>query len=176
MPLSAHCIWQHEIDSLGPNITDQGDMFLLKNGDSMEVGSMQNPRTGHMSMYKEYWTSPKTQVGLDEEPRLPCVVAEMMMDEINGTRGRIIRVGNYCQGIMEIGHQGAQEVYVERWSRNVEDGKWHRDPRSGISGTVVGQFGLAYPSLLCAWACADGREVGEETVSSGVRWRVVEMA
>jgi Protein HRI1 len=174
MPLAAHCAWQHEIDSHGPEITDEGDMFLLKNGDSMEIGVMENSETKQQTLYKEYWTGPKTQIGVDKEPKYPSVVAEMQQDNINSTRGRIIRVGNYCQGIMEIGQRGAQEVYVERWIRGSNE-QWSRDPRSGISGTVVGQFGLAYPSLLCAWACATGRGVGDETVSNGVKWKITEL-
>src|SRR5271170_5285351 len=55
MPYMAHGRWDHSIDNKGSGISDEGDMFLLPNGDCMEVGQMANPQ-GKIELYKEYWT------------------------------------------------------------------------------------------------------------------------
>lgn len=57
LPYTAHCVFEHEIDSRGVGIVDEGDMFTLPNGDSIEMGIMLNPTTGSKELYKEYWTA-----------------------------------------------------------------------------------------------------------------------
>ena len=199
MPYSAHCVWKHEIDSKGPGISDEGDMFVLPNGDCMEVGMMQNPKTGKVEMYKEYWTSPATTT----KPHLtPCIVAKTN-DRANdddertasiqiGSGGTIIRIGNYCQGIMRqpaIDHAGdsakTTAVLVERWTRGLakldsghgaarEDSNtsnsesWDQDWRSNTPS----DSGVSMP---CMWVCDNDRKPSDETVVQGITWKVVEV-
>ena len=175
-------------------------MFVLANGDCIEVGMMQNPKTGKVEMYKEYWTSPnvtgKLQLG-------PCVVAKAMPPQNNyeteqtpsqnGSGGLIIRIGNYCQGIMlqqSGGHKGrpmvADTVLVERWTRGlVHAGEnsstsatqeqystatssgWDQDWR----GNTPSDTGISMP---CMWVLDDARKVGDEIVVKGTTWTIVE--
>ncbi|KIW32889.1 uncharacterized protein PV07_04402 [Cladophialophora immunda] len=197
MPYSAHCVWKHDIDSKGPGITDEGDLFLLPNGDCMEVGMMQNPQTGKVEMYKEYWTGPPT--GVTPTIRTPCVVAKTQapsdgqkaQDALRDESGVIVRVGNYCQGIMrqrtaEQGRpEGADAILVERWTRSLVE----TEQRSTAAGTSDGPSDAAgwvqdwrsnTPCdngvfMPCMWTCDGNRQLGDEIVVKGVTWRVVEL-
>lgn len=105
----AHSVWEHDLDSKGPGITDEGDMFSLPNGDCAEVGMMGNPKTGQVEMYKEYWTSPPYQEGL--HALKPCIVAEIIPHESQGhLAGIIIRIGYWIQGIAGDGTPGKKTV------------------------------------------------------------------
>ncbi|KAJ9607783.1 hypothetical protein H2200_007862 [Cladophialophora chaetospira] len=200
MPYSSHCVWKHEIDSKGPGIDDEGDMFLLANGDCMEVGMMQNTQTGKVQMYKEYWTSPGDSGKIH---LVPCVVAkttespndhEAQESSLqNGSGGVIIRIGNFCQGIMRqqaASHEGrpmvADAVLVERWTRGLvsADGNpntttageqtstatslgWVQDWRSNTpSDTNI--------SMPCAWVFDDSRQIGDKVEVKGTTWTIVE--
>jgi hypothetical protein len=115
-PHAKHCVWMHEIDSKGRGIEDEGDMFDLPNGDAMEVGFANG------QLYKEYWTD-------SEDVLFPCVVAEIVAHEASEKvssaeergRGRLVRVGNLCQGIVEtMDDAGALDgcVRAERWKHS----------------------------------------------------------
>ena len=171
-PYAAHSEWTHEIDSRGPGIVDEGDMFDLPNGDCMEVGVMTHPQTGEPSMYKELWTSPKLSpeygIGL-----FPCFVADVVSSS-SSRRGRIVRVGPHCQGIVESA-TSAGVVEVERWTYRLANGqhRWVRDE------PVRHDFGAAYCDSSEAtspygWLLADQRRVGDEMAVGQERWRVVE--
>lgn len=179
MPYSAHAVWKHEIDSKGPGISDEGDMFLLANGDCIEVGMMENPRTGKIEMYKEYWTTPPTEPGSGELRRTPCVVARTQ-EATETTSGVIIRVGDYCQGIARHAETG---VLVERWQRLAVEAnpalgvgtgqesstEWLEDWRSNTA-----EHNKIEGLLPCMWTCREDRKLGDEIVVHGVRWKIVE--
>ncbi|KIW91868.1 uncharacterized protein Z519_07838 [Cladophialophora bantiana CBS 173.52] len=201
MPYSAHCVWKHEIDSKGPGITDEGDLFLLPNGDCMEVGMMQNPQTGKIEMYKEYWTGPPTGVtptSATMDSRTPCVVATTQakpddQDPQGASRqesGVIIRIGDYCQGIMRqrTGESGSPEgnaVLVERWTQSLVEA----DLKPTTTGTSKGHHHAASwvqdwrsntpcdngVFMPCMWLCDGNRKLGDEIMVKGVTWRVVEV-
>jgi len=188
MPYHAHAVWKHEIDSKGPGISDEGDMFLLPNGNCIEVGMMMNPDTRSVMMYKEYWTTPSTEIssggiwlmpGSGGLRRTPCVVATTQgADESES--GVIIRVGDFCQSIARHEKKG---VLVERWQRipisyepprediDGGDGKteWSKDWRSNTAKDDHTE-GL----MPCMWICRGNRRPGEEVVVHGVTWKVVE--
>lgn len=193
MPYSAHTVWKHEIDSNGPETSDEGDMILLPNGNCIEVGIMQNPGTGKPELYKEYWATPPVEPGESGGGlrKTPCVVARTVAvpakekeKEKQTTRGIIIRVGDYCQALARHGeHEGEQRLLVERWvitrpaERNpaLDDNggggavEWIKDGRSNTGEDNEGE------SLMpCVWACRDSRRLGDEVVARGVTWRIVE--
>jgi hypothetical protein len=201
MPYSAHCVWKHDIDTKGPGITDEGDMFVLANGDSMEVGLMQNPNNGKVEMYKEYWTSPAAE---STSPLMPCVVARIKETPAEpqtpadatqtGSGGLIIRIGGYCQGIMRQlpaegdGQSGQGEaILVERWTTTSVAAQ-----DNGSSTTAAGeQIQTATASawvqdwrsntpsdtgvtIPCRWAVDDDRKLGDEIMVKGKTWTIVE--
>ncbi|OAP59928.1 hypothetical protein AYL99_04930 [Fonsecaea erecta] len=179
MPYSAHCVWKHDIDSKGHGITDEGDLFLLPNADCIEVGMMQNPNTGKVEMYKEYWTGPPTDVassGAALNISTPCVVAKTQASTETGV---VIRIGNYCQAIMHqrTGEQGRTEagghsVLVERWTRSLVEPSdaagWIQDWRSNTPC----DNGVFMP---CMWTCDGARKLGDEIVVQGITWKIVEL-
>lgn len=174
MLFSAHSVWKHDIDSKGAGITDEGDLFLLQNGDVMEVGMMPNPSTSKIEMYKEYWTEPDTEPGLSTLQKTPCVVATTEDDSKN--RGVVIRIGGYCQGIFQPAEAAEGDVLVERWLRTAptehtfveaKSSNWLRDSRSNTNDGT--------PQLPCMWACDGERCQGDEIVIQGVRWRITEV-
>jgi len=203
MPYSAHCIWKHNVDSHGPGGGDEGDMFLLPNGDSMEVGMMENPASSKVEMYKEYWTGPpvsKSSNDIGKVRLAPCIVAKRVEpgdheahkpDVPNESGGTIIRIGNYCQGVMHQPPAGTENasidarlVLVERWTKairedqsssvtsaavatNSEAADWVQDWRSNTpSDTGV--------SMPCMWVCDNDRKLGDEIVVKDITWRIVE--
>lgn len=165
MPYSAHCVWKHDVDSHGPGGGDEGDMFLLPNGGSIEVGSMENPETGRNEMYKEYWTEPPVPTDANSITKLPCVVAETVPSQQCTRRGRIIRVGDYIQAVGEGQDDAPERVMVDRWVRTYENEhyKWNRDSRCHGS------------ELPISWVCEDSLVVGDEIRQNVVRWSIVEV-
>lgn len=173
MLYSAHCVWKHDVDSNGPGGGDEGDMFLLPNGDCMEVGSMENPETGRNEMYKEYWTEPPAPTDADYITKLPCVVAETIPSQQCPRRGRMIRVGDYIQAVIETGAgddahnetDKADIVIPDRWIRTYQDGhhRWIKDDRCKVS------------IMPTSWICEDSLEVGNEIEQHGVKWKITEL-
>ncbi|KAI1618619.1 hypothetical protein EDD37DRAFT_274523 [Exophiala viscosa] len=189
MPYLAHAVWKHEIDSKGPGISDEGDMFLLPNGNCIEVGMMMNPDTRKVMMYKEYWTTPSTEPGSGGIwlrgsgglRRTPCVVARTQgADESKS--GVIIRVGDFCQSIARHEEKG---VLVERWQRlpisweppreDIDGGdgvtEWSKDWRSNTA-----KDDHTEDLMPCMWICRGNRRLGDEIVVHGIKWKVVEAA
>ncbi len=128
---------------------------------------MENPQTGRKEMYKEYWTLPPTPAGADAVAKLPCIVAETMPTPQCPRRGRIIRVGEYIQAIMDASDDDipATVVILERWCRTYSDGhpRWSKDNRCQ---TTI---------LPISWVCEDSLVVGNEIEQHGVRWKTTEV-
>lgn len=101
---------------------------------TLEVGQMVNPETGKLTRYEESWVDLKvavTEVG-GEGKRWSVVLG--LEDEVNGVKGMVVRVGQWCQGIIK----ARGEVAVERWEWVVETtatggskGDWKRVVRLG---------------------------------------------
>ncbi|ETN42996.1 uncharacterized protein HMPREF1541_02154 [Cyphellophora europaea CBS 101466] len=171
-PYATHSVWQHEIDSRGPGIVDEGDMFDLPNGDSMEVGVMRHPVSGEQSMYKEYWTSPKLapEYGLG---LFPCYVAETVavQGDTGLPKGRIIRVGPHCQSI-----RATEPVDVERWTYTYRDEmhQWWDQARYGDLWPTGVSLKEESVSPLAWWLCKKTIQAGDEMDTGDNVWRVIE--
>ncbi|KIX02397.1 uncharacterized protein Z518_08338 [Rhinocladiella mackenziei CBS 650.93] len=192
MPYSAHCVWKHDIDSKGPGTTDEGDMFLLPNGDCMEIGMMENHKTRKVEMYKEYWSSPASELGSGGLRKTPCVVAKTreLVDQGRAPQtgsGVIIRVGDYCQGIVQQSRQdGTPGVLVERWTKCLVEKNPALSDQSDVSETTAAEWLKDWRSntspddqvevaIPCMWACGDNRKVGDEIVVHAITWRITEV-
>ncbi|EOO02749.1 hypothetical protein UCRPA7_1715 [Phaeoacremonium minimum UCRPA7] len=151
----AHVTWEHTIDSSCQFDTDGADMYLLGNGDVMEIGTMAD-KEGKVKMFKEYWTKPDP----DAKVR-PCVVAEA--EGLRGEKGMIIRIGEYCQGI----YQGGESFWAERWQLSQDDNIWQKHEKSKSSPE-----GSEY--LPCLWLVEDGRKLDDVVDVSGGKWRITE--
>ncbi|GFZ48288.1 hypothetical protein JCM24511_06036 [Saitozyma sp. JCM 24511] len=150
--------WSHPIDSMGNyDGIDRADIFNLDNGDQVEFGTLENPDTGKVELFKEYWSRPD-----NADELYPCVYARIEGE--GETKGMVIRVGNLAQGIV----QSQGKVRVVRWRKSAGAGEgWEEDARSdeGAAGRIP-----------IAWICEGERRVGERTQSDEISWVVDEVA
>jgi hypothetical protein len=162
IPCLAHCVWEHEIDSKGPGEVDEGDLYVLANGQVIEVGlSTTRGPSGTLEMYKEYWTD----VEMDGDAS--CVVArtEEGPEQESGV-GMVMRVGRHCQAIFR---SQVGPVLVERWLQAEESGAWAKDGRSHTASQPGSDV-----LMPCEWLCEQARKMGDVIELSGRKWRVVE--
>lgn len=126
-------------------VNDEGDMYPQKDGiRTLEVGRMLNEEIGVVMAYEECWvdvdvvcTDGKKDDGRQGDGDVGAVARNggrgkkwcmvlMLEDEGQGARGMVIRVGQFCQGIIRV----KGEVCVERWMWE-EWGEWKRVARLG---------------------------------------------
>lgn len=137
------------------------DMYLLANGDVMEVGTVE--RNGKTHMFKEYWIGPKP-----EAKQLPCVVVEAKGGESGSALvGMVVRIGDFCQGIFE--DSDKQVFLLERWEVDGHDGKWTRDTRSNTGAVEEATV------LPCKWVVEGARKRGDNITIDGRKWEVTEV-
>lgn len=113
-------MWEHWIDSKSNNPPpDEGDMLPQPNGDLLEQGSQIHPVTGLLCEYEELWGDLDVEIVGEEVERVS--LALKLEDEDNHSRGMIVRVGSWCQGILRVGG----EITIERWqAKDVKSGEW----------------------------------------------------
>jgi hypothetical protein len=94
---------------------------------------MLHPETGVERDYEEVWRAenpmaiPAGKPASDHgDDRVVCVVLQTENHEQPEQRGQLVRLGQYCQGILRTGHQ----ISVERWMWTVERG-WEQQARFG---------------------------------------------
>lgn len=122
-----HSTWRHWIDSYTTEpetLKDEGDMFPLENGLTLERGTMINPATGHMMDYEECWRDVEA-VSTEDYGARSCIVL-VLEDESRTARGMVVRVGQFCQGLLRVGDAVSLERWV--WAR---EGGWKRMVRMG---------------------------------------------
>ena len=150
--------WAHWIDSRfrrAEEASDEGDMVDLDDGTTLETGRMVNPDTGRDTEYEEIWA--------DETPaKSPagnvCVVLKHE-DAAAESRGLVVQLGGYCQGLVRVG----SAVALERWQ--VDAGQFKRTVR-------LGDAGLRVP---CQHAASSKVTQGAEMDVGGRKWTVVEV-
>ncbi|CAM1509499.1 Fc.00g032380.m01.CDS01 [Cosmosporella sp. VM-42] len=149
--------WQHWIDSRThqpENATDEGDMFPQADGTTLEKGSMVNPATGKETAYEELWRDVDPTPTTSSEAR--TIVLQVEIEEL---RGSVVRLGQYCQGILKEG----DKITAERWEWNEV---WKQTVRMGED------------TLPCRDVLDDERELklGDIVAVGGRGWRVVEVS
>lgn len=135
--------WKHWVDSRtyhAEQVKDEGTMYLQSDGRTLEKGNMVNPATGRMTEYEEMWkdidpiaTVTRTAAPSKVERMRACVVLTLD-DEQHEARGMVVRVGQFCQGVIRSG----QYFSLERWvwmngEKKVGEGErsWRRTSRIG---------------------------------------------
>lgn len=146
-------------------------------GRTLEKGTMMNSQTGKMEDYEEMW---RDVVGLrcaeeGAEKKMDgggsgvkCAVLVMESEEggkgegeekKEKMRGMVIRLGQFCQGLMRIG----EEITLERWEWTEKE-NWKRSFR-------MGDF-----FLPCGVAMEfDRLQLGGKITHGGLTWDVVEL-
>ncbi|KAK3318710.1 hypothetical protein B0H66DRAFT_640060 [Apodospora peruviana] len=191
-----HSKWHHWIDSRVADtnlatVSDEGDMFPQPPDGTrvLEKGRMPNPSTGIETDYEEMWLSEKIDVNVprysqftpnlprsvkssDEETVKRCAVLQLE-DTSTKTRGMIVRLGQYCQGILRVG----EDVVVERWKwesgASGTGGAWTRQVRIGeIEG--AGASTELPVDLMSGFV--HSVEVGDAVIDGNGVWKLVEWA
>lgn len=149
-------VWNHWVDSrtTGP-MRDEAEVEPREDGAEREWGRMLNPETGLEAEYEEVWRSEEL-VGAAGG----CVVLQTE-DGAKGERGVVLRLGQYCQGILRVGDR----ITAERWVWSDGDG-WKRVARFGDDQLPAQAHVLV--DREDAW------EVGGGVEHSGRVWKVVE--
>ncbi|KAF2086614.1 hypothetical protein K490DRAFT_66397 [Saccharata proteae CBS 121410] len=175
-----HKRWLHIIDSkCGWGVkppTDEGGLYDVAEDPnlSLERGVMVKPDTGEMTAYEELWRS-LAVVAVGTDTHKTCIVASLDAPE-RKTRGVIIRLGQYCQGMMMVD----DEVHLERWAFLPSNplGKKFETPFGTLEDaggwTRIARLGGVF--LPCAWLFEKGRvAVGSELMYGNDQWVVREM-
>ncbi|MCJ1415738.1 hypothetical protein MMC32_002071 [Xylographa parallela] len=154
----AHTVWSHDVDSQtsDPEM-DEGDMYEQENGDVLECGQNIDADTGEVKKYEELWHDVGVQL-VGQEKHHVCVVL-MADDKSHNTKGMIVRVGNWCQGILKVG----EETTVERW-------QWSH----GDQWQIVAKLGQK--SLICETTFhGTSLEIGKVIRHHDLDWKTVEL-
>lgn len=138
-------------------------MYLQDNGDVLEKGVSKDPGTGEERAYEELWTELEVDVVPEEGGKYSTVLKA----ETDTTKGMVIRVGGWCQGLL-LEEGGKLTVERWRWASQENDptqgpGYWKRVVR-------IGEGEMPGPVLLRG--VDDGPST--EVVSGEVKWGIVE--
>ncbi|KAH7139532.1 hypothetical protein B0J11DRAFT_46313 [Dendryphion nanum] len=99
---------RHAVDAGAEDVLpDEGDMYVVGEGLDLEVGKMWNPGLGIWQVYEEMWEDVKVK---NVEGVKVAVVLRLETPEARA-RGIVVRVGQFCQGILRVG----EDWVVERW-------------------------------------------------------------
>lgn len=136
-------------------------MYAQLGGDILECGESLDRTTGEVKRYEELWGDvPVLRVGNGnvEEGGHVSVVAKAE-DAERRIRGMVVRVGDWCQGILKEG----EDVTTERWHWT-EGGGWERIARLG-RGCLLHCALILDESMI-----EEGKRYGNE----GLEWDIVE--
>lgn len=109
-----HSTWTHWLDSRHPVASpyiplDEGDMYPLTDALTLEHGHAFHPHLNAHKTHEELWRDVEIASTNGADTRI-CVVLRLQDDGV-GVRGVVVRLGQYCQGLLvRDGH-----VTVERW-------------------------------------------------------------
>jgi hypothetical protein len=138
--------FRHWIDSRTVDVeaaTDAGYMYPVQtDGDDelvLEKGTMINPETGLQTEYEEVWIEREVDpVPGDEDSQVVVLDFDRGVEH----RGRIVRVGKLCQGLLRV----TDEVVAERWEWNEQEG-WSRSELVGRKGALPCEKLLTSPAF-----------------------------
>lgn len=171
--------WKHWVDSRtchAEQVKDEGMMYSQSDGRTLEKGSMVNPATGRMTEYEEMWKDIEPvatvtgNVTPSEAERMRVCIVLMLDDEQHEARGMVVRVGQFCQGIIRTGQYFSLERWV--WMKNGEK-KGDEIERSWRRTSRIGNFWLPCGPAMEAEM---GRlKLGGEVKYGEFLWTVVEL-
>ncbi|KAK3679411.1 hypothetical protein LTR78_000972 [Recurvomyces mirabilis] len=173
----AHSTWQHWVSDRARNVDevkDEGDMFEMPDGRTLEKGRMVNPATGQETDYEEVWRDGVAKVVPEDESdgaddreegeagKKKCVVL-MLHDDEHEARGMVVRMGQFVQGVLRAGSHFSLERW--EWMGTAQKEGWQRVVRMGDSW------------MPCGAATEQRRlALGSEIRFGEYVWKVVELA
>ncbi|KAF2819017.1 hypothetical protein CC86DRAFT_149914 [Ophiobolus disseminans] len=111
---------------------DEGLMYPISEFKTLEHGHMFHPSVDAVKTHEEMWFDPPVQATSHSGDGKKICVVLRAQDDVAGVRGVIVRLGQFCQGILKIG----DGTTVERWEwgcEGKEEGEktWRRTARVG---------------------------------------------
>ena len=163
-----HGVWTHDVDSRTAHPEDerpdegQTSPHPDMEGVSVERGEMWYPVTGAINAYEELWKDVEVmEVSGEGGGKRVSVVLEVGLDGVGEAKGAVVRVGQFCQGILRVG----EEITAERWSWEDGAGEWTRT--AGVGGG----------RLPCdaTWTKLESVREGDTVECEGLVWTVKEV-
>jgi hypothetical protein len=113
-PNVSHSTWFHFVDSRWPVGSseipvDEGDMYPISDTLTLEFGHMYQPDLKAVKTHEEMWRDVDV-LSTTKSGKKTCVVLRLQDDKA-GARGIVVRVGQFCQGIVML----KSRCTVERW-------------------------------------------------------------
>jgi hypothetical protein len=105
----------------------------------LEKGTMVNPETGLQTEYEEVWIERELDPVPEDEG---SQVVVLDFDKGVERRGRVVRVGKLCQGLL----REQDQVVAERWEWDEERG-WVRSKLVGRDGALPCEKLLTLPAF-----------------------------
>ncbi|KAI0647656.1 hypothetical protein C8Q79DRAFT_521993 [Trametes meyenii] len=136
--------WIHEISSRTTHPEDESDEGTMSPDQTrpdveLERGRMAHPETGEPREYEEAWKAiPVLALPGDAPPDHRVSVWLELQRTKPGRRGTVVRVGQFCQGIVREG----ESISVQRWAW--ADGKW---AQVGLVGDIAMPCELTFEPL-----------------------------
>lgn len=146
---------------------DIGEFWPIEGSeDRKETGAMENPATGKVTEYIEIWrslnpeeTTPTNEVREGHWPLGEKKVRVRVFDTLtDGYIGRIVRLGNWVQGVLYKSGEGQFPLSVLRSFYNEKSQQWEKLIDYGI---------LEFPQVYKDWDA-------EQVSFNGIHWKRVE--
>ena len=128
-----HSTWTHWLDSrypVGSRVipVDEGDMYPIDAVRTLEHGHGYQPLLKATMTHEEMWRDVEA-TSTNAKGSKMCVVLRLQ-DEKFGARGVVVRVGQYCQGIISLVTE--KSCTVERWEFHGGDAERQNHLPSGL--------------------------------------------
>lgn len=152
--------YTHDIDSrrlqgTGKEEIDSGKVEVLANGDERETGHMFNPATDKVEPFVEVWRplDPNKSTLTPQPKNLASDLVVIVVATVDGqgANGKLVRVGNWMQGIVEFENDDKNNTLAEKlsvvratctgdiWSRSISWGNHvEKIPVTDLEGHVLG--------------------------------------
>ncbi|KAM3421565.1 hypothetical protein BST61_g1952 [Cercospora zeina] len=167
-------VWKHWVDSrtllLPENVADSGVMTPMPDGRCLESGEMADSVTGKLVSYEEMWRDVEASVCGEKDGGVKCLVLQMECEtggeKEEKARGMVIRLGQFCQGVVRVGEAFALERWVWEEEAAEKGGRgWRRQVRMGDLFLPCGP----------AMEHFDRLKVGGKITYGGAEWQVMEL-
>ena len=137
-------------------------MYNQADGTVLEIGKMENPKTGKVQAYEEVWEDPVPLAVNNKEGEAVCHVIQL---DKEGRKGMIIRVGQWVQGLRIDGAADEQKVTVERW---------HWSPAEELKRNWKMMFKIGDGELPCWYVMGENDRHAAEWPEGQEKWSMVE--
>lgn len=152
--------WKIWIDSTLPDARSGAEDVMYywhePNGGLIQKGTIEDPESGESTDFEVLW-APIATIPY-EVPGGPTSVVFKFQDRAEGGKGLVVRVGNWCQGLLKVGGQ----TTIERWV-------WDGQPKRKVPETEAKE--MPYRIVLEDHHFEDNKDVGGDyKVYSRGRW------